>query len=774
MGALILPQVTFEASYGTDAWATPAYTDETTRVRSFRCRRGKSHELQRFSPGTFDAVLLDNDRRFDPLYTSGPLYGQLLPGVRCRMRAAWPVNLVPYNTASIETDASGWQVWLNCTIARTLAQAADGVASLQLTSVAAGPMYPATVIAIPVEAGRLYTYASAMRAAAVPQATRFYVNYLDRLGAFLGQSIFNSADVVGAWTTTVGTAVAPANAAFVHLYPSTQNTAGAGEVHYVDKVFMGQGDYSAAPWPTTYPIFVMFSEKWQRQRAGPVRADTQLNGAGQFKDFNIKDALGTSYEDVVDLYAPISWYRFDEEAIATSVADSGTSGIAGAVLGSISTEAGPITEEASTGITFGRQGAVSTGSFNVAQYQPFTMALWIKATPPDTDVVVASRENVGAGTYQWRLMLRGPTGVLGSLQLDLGVSGGGATTQGFTFGGIADGKWHYVVFVHRAVGTGGTWLVFVDGVSAGGGVSGNYTVNVAFNDYFGADRGVYTFAGSLKDVQLYSSEFAAADVVAHYGAARGNWGWPNGQRSDLRLGKLLDLAGWPVGDRSLSVGQSTLQPAQPVGGQKLLGLMQKVEESEDGFLYEGSDGLVVFQDRYALSRTPNLVPLASFGVGGTYPYQSPPEQWVDDRDVYGEATAQSFGLTTQRAKDDASLDKYGHRTLAATDLLLRTKADNLNYANSRLSTYKAPAPRFGPIRINPQSDPANLFPIVLALNIGHRLVVDGIEVNVLQVEHNVDFDKGSWVTEVVVVPSAFQDWWALGSSALGVDTRLAW
>jgi hypothetical protein len=57
-------------------------TDVTAFVRNVSVRRGRSRELDRFSTGTAAVVFANEDRRFDPLYSAGPYFGQILPRLR--------------------------------------------------------------------------------------------------------------------------------------------------------------------------------------------------------------------------------------------------------------------------------------------------------------------------------------------------------------------------------------------------------------------------------------------------------------------------------------------------------------------------------------------------------------------------------------------------------------------------------------------------------------------------------------------------------------------
>jgi len=53
--------------------------DVTDRVRSVQVRRGRSRPLEKFTAGNANIVLDNRDRTFDPLYSPGPYFGQLVP-----------------------------------------------------------------------------------------------------------------------------------------------------------------------------------------------------------------------------------------------------------------------------------------------------------------------------------------------------------------------------------------------------------------------------------------------------------------------------------------------------------------------------------------------------------------------------------------------------------------------------------------------------------------------------------------------------------------------
>lgn len=159
-------------------------------------------------------------------------------------------NLLTANQASLETDTTGWAAVANCTIARSTLHAADGSASLELSSVAAGNMTADTstgVNGFPVVAGRQYTARAQHRAGATARTARIYITWYTAAGATIstsavGDVVSSAANFNAMGSTTV---VAPANAAFAAIRVEILATAAAAEKHYVDKIGVVPGTSTA-------------------------------------------------------------------------------------------------------------------------------------------------------------------------------------------------------------------------------------------------------------------------------------------------------------------------------------------------------------------------------------------------------------------------------------------------------------------------------------------------------------------------------------------------
>lgn len=61
------------------------FFDVTSDVKSVAIRRGKNQDFDVFDPGLLNVVFDNNDRTYDPTYTSSPYYGQIIPKRQIRI-----------------------------------------------------------------------------------------------------------------------------------------------------------------------------------------------------------------------------------------------------------------------------------------------------------------------------------------------------------------------------------------------------------------------------------------------------------------------------------------------------------------------------------------------------------------------------------------------------------------------------------------------------------------------------------------------------------------
>lgn len=86
------PAIAVEVAFGDPpltAIASNTWTDITPYVKTIATRRGRSSALNRTEAGTASLVLDNSDRRFDPTYTSGAYYPDVVPMVKLRISAVY-------------------------------------------------------------------------------------------------------------------------------------------------------------------------------------------------------------------------------------------------------------------------------------------------------------------------------------------------------------------------------------------------------------------------------------------------------------------------------------------------------------------------------------------------------------------------------------------------------------------------------------------------------------------------------------------------------------
>ena len=83
--------VTVEMGFGYGVYADPTWTDITAYVRRFTTSRGRDFAGDPVGPGTATMTLDNLDGRFDPTYTGGAYYPDILPMVQTRIRANYDI-----------------------------------------------------------------------------------------------------------------------------------------------------------------------------------------------------------------------------------------------------------------------------------------------------------------------------------------------------------------------------------------------------------------------------------------------------------------------------------------------------------------------------------------------------------------------------------------------------------------------------------------------------------------------------------------------------------
>jgi hypothetical protein len=232
-----------------------------------------------------------------------------------------------------------------------------------------------------------------------------------------------------------------------------------------------------------------------------------------------------------------------------------------------------------------------------------------------------------------------------------------------------------------------------------------------------------------------------------------------GEDSGARVTRILDDCGWSAPNRSITPGDSTVQPtylgaptvgivplvtsntggttpavnvAPKISTSSPLDELQLTGETEMGELYVNGNGVLVFRHRHGLFEDARSVtPQAVFGDD-----PAPATTELDYADVtidYGKTTlwngaaiANAGGLVQQAADATSQQNPpagYGPRVYDQESLIADSDFQALAYAQWIVATSKNAQQKFATMTIDPRADTANLFPQVLGREIGDRITV---------------------------------------------------
>lgn len=198
--------------------------------------------------------------------------------------------------------------------------------------------------------------------------------------------------------------------------------------------------------------------------------------------------------------------------------------------------------------------------------------------------------------------------------------------------------------------------------------------------------------------------------------------------SGARITRILTAAAWPLADRVIATGRSTLQATTL--GANALALCQLTADSEAGEFYMDPAGRAYFRSRGGIQEdTRSVTSNITWGDGGgaELPYYSVTPSYDDDQ-LVNSATITNVGGTPQANTTDASssIATYLDGTFERSDILLETDGEALNMANLIVSSGKDPEYRFEALEVGRHQATATedlIFAQALGRLIGDRMTV---------------------------------------------------
>lgn len=196
-----------------------------------------------------------------------------------------------------------------------------------------------------------------------------------------------------------------------------------------------------------------------------------------------------------------------------------------------------------------------------------------------------------------------------------------------------------------------------------------------------------------------------------------------GQVSGARIGAILDLIGWPAGQRVIDAGTATLQASTFDGN--ALDQLRDVTQAEAGQLWARADGKIRYRDRYSLyTSAASLNVQGTFGSGpGELPWAGQLGISYSRANVINLVRATRDGTTVFESSDDVSRSRYGDRSPGQFTLPLDTDAQVALWVDFVRARDSTPKMIFTDITIDVRADEDALYPVALTYDFGDRIAV---------------------------------------------------
>lgn len=551
------------------------------------------------------------------------------------------------------------------------------------------------------------------------------------------------------------------------------------------RMFRVRGQYGDA----TYYRFVGFATAYKQEYDISDReAVCVVELEDAFKIFNLTNP-SSPFSGYIQTTRPSLWFRLGEQGTTTTMADSSGYARNGSFVNTPTLGAtGLIQGDDNTAVTFDR----TQSEYGVCTTFPYPssqlgFSIWFKTTSANAQTLVClARQDRGLVRYAIELTAAGQLRFVVHLPA-YGVHAIYTTTDLYN-----DGNVHHV-FGTTEISQNeiNLWTVGIDGT-----IREYSQANLTFaaessyvstaGQLFVGQRGDGTtyFDGTLDEFTAYiDTSFSLAqlrtNLLGIYETATTR---NNGQPTGVHINAVLDNCEWPQNDRDIDTGNSTLQ-ADDYTNATALDLLQHMAETEQGLLFMGQDGRVVFRERRATNAALGIAayttddPASGVRFSGlTFSY--------DESLLYNTVTAGRRGGGQVTVADQDSVDRYLVRTYEATDLLYDTDGQAQDFASWIVNRFGEPSLRVERMDVMPERDPSVLYPMVLALELGSLVQVvrtpQGIgdpittEVSVVGSEETITPDM--YQISFTIAEADTSAYWVLEDDVYGVldkTTRLA-
>ena len=175
------------------------------------------------------------------------------------------------------------------------------------------------------------------------------------------------------------------------------------------------------------------------------------------------------------------------------------------------------------------------------------------------------------------------------------------------------------------------------------------------------------------------------------------------ETSGIRIGNLLDDAGWPAGWRNLATGDVTMQAYTPECS-TVMNLIRQVEDTEFGLVFIAGDGAFTLQDQTNRSGAVSSMTFGDAG-GSEIRYRDDAAMSFDDMQIWNRIEISRVGGATVAAENTTSIADYGERMLPVMDTLHISDIEATTQAGNLLTRYKDPYVILDALSVWPQETP---------------------------------------------------------------------
>jgi len=156
---------------------------------------------------------------------------------------------------------------------------------------------------------------------------------------------------------------------------------------------------------------------------------------------------------------------------------------------------------------------------------------------------------------------------------------------------------------------------------------------------------------------------------------------------------------WPVANRNLDTGLTTLQADVVAENTNALQYLQLVESTENGKLFIDRSGQVTFKNRIPVPSLNDIAVFADDSTSDSIQYTNI-EVIYGSENLYNRVSVTRANGTAQTVDSLTSQDAYGVASLSVDGLLFNSDADSLELGNYLINLYELPELRLNSLTVN--------------------------------------------------------------------------